>query len=74
VEEIKAAEAREKERRLREFQLLRSEREKWEMQGAGASIARQVVEVAINRYRREDASSYAFKSQVFFVFVCFPVL
>jgi hypothetical protein len=50
VEEIKAAEAREKERRLREFQLLRSERAVWETQGAGASVARQTVEIAISRW------------------------
>jgi hypothetical protein len=49
VEEAKAAEAREKERRLREYQLLRTEREKWELQCVGSNIAREAIETAISR-------------------------
>lgn len=51
MEEAKAAEAREKERRLREYQLLRTEREKWELQCVGSIIAREAIETAISRWK-----------------------
>jgi hypothetical protein len=48
VEEVKACEARLKESRLRELQLLRAEREKWEIQGVGVFMAHQAVEAALH--------------------------
>ncbi len=67
VEEAKAAEAREKERRLREYQLLRVEREKWELQGVGSSIAREAIETAINRL----LTACLYRISFYFMFAAF---